>query len=303
MAQAKGNGSSQINPLKLNDRLNPDDYKLRDELIILNRCSKVVKGGRRFSFSALVCVGDGEGHVGLGFGKANEVPEAIAKAIEAGRKDLRTVPLMGRTLPHVIIGRHDTAKVLMKPASQGTGLIASAQVRKVLELAGIHDILAKSLGSDNVMNVAKATLQGLIALKRPEQIAKLRGKKIEELIGIRKAKIYAQSGTQSFGEKAAVENDAAADGGEAGTTEKAGPAAGPVPMTAAESTPPVSPEPPSPVPVLPVASGSPEVSAIPNPAEHVTIETGSVAAGEVSAEEAVKEDVAPGEKEKGDEPS
>jgi len=201
MGQTSEKNSTAKPVLGRDNRLNPDDYNLRDELIVLNRCAKVVKGGRRFSFSALVCVGDGEGHVGLGFGKANEVPEAIAKAIEAGRKNLRAVPLMGRTLPHLITGRYDTARVLMKPASQGTGLIASAQVRKVLELAGVHDILAKSLGSDNVMNVAKATLQGLVSLKRPEQIARLRGKKVEELIGTRKKKIYEESMSRDSGQE------------------------------------------------------------------------------------------------------
>ncbi len=167
-----------------------------------------------------MCVGDGEGHVGLGFGKANEVPEAISKAIESGRKNLRAIPLMGRTLPHLITGCYDTARVLMKPASQGTGLIASAQVRKVLELAGVHDILAKSLGSDNVMNVAKATLQGLVSLKRPEEIARLRGKKIEELIGTRKKKIYEESMSRNSGQglgeersvdKEGVKNDIGVD--------------------------------------------------------------------------------------------
>lgn len=166
---------------------------LKEEMLLLNRVSKVVKGGRRFSFAALVAVGDANGHVGLGFGKANEVPDSIQKAAERARKNIIRVPLMGRTIPHQVIGVHDSARILLKPASEGTGLIAGSAVRKYLALAGIHDILAKSLGSDNILNVIKATLVGLQSLKRADEIARLRGKKIESLIGRRGAEIYLKS--------------------------------------------------------------------------------------------------------------
>jgi len=166
---------------------------IRDTLVSLNRVAKVVKGGRRFSFAALVAVGDGNGHVGLGFGKANEVPDAIQKATDRARKNLIQIPLMGRTIPHQVIGIHDSAQVMLKPASEGTGLIAGSAIRLYLSLAGVHDILAKSLGSDNVINVIKATLSGLRSMHRPDEIARLRGKKIESLIGTKRTKIYMDS--------------------------------------------------------------------------------------------------------------
>lgn len=173
--------------------IDPKKLNLRDEVLFVNRVSKVVKGGRRFSFTAMVAVGDSAGHVGLGYGKANEVPDAIQKAIDNAKKNIIRVPLMGRTLPHQVIGAHDAARVLLKPATEGTGLIAGAAVRIYLSLAGLHDILAKSLGSDNVLNVLKATRNGLLSLRRADEIAALRGKNLEDLIGPKGAATFRQS--------------------------------------------------------------------------------------------------------------
>lgn len=168
-------------------QIRPEELSLKEEMVDLNRTAKVVKGGRRFSFAALVVVGDGEGHVGAGFGKANEVPEAIAKAAQDAKKNLIKVPMVGRTIPHQVIGHFGAARVLLRPASEGTGIIAGPAVRAVLQLAGVRDVLTKVLGTDNKINVVKATIEALKSLLSAEEVAKARGKDLEQIVGRKRA--------------------------------------------------------------------------------------------------------------------
>jgi small subunit ribosomal protein S5 len=165
-----------------NQRISAQGLILKDQLISVNRVTKVVKGGKNLSFAALVVIGDESGHVGFGTGKAKEVPNAIKKAVEAAKKNLIRVPLIEGTLPHPIIGRYGAGRVLLKPAEEGTGVIAGGAVRAVLQSVGVHNIRTKILGSNNPHNVIRATFDGLMRMKDPMEVARLRGKQVEELL-------------------------------------------------------------------------------------------------------------------------
>ena len=214
------------------ETVSPQGLDLQERVIEINRVAKVVKGGRRFSFTALVAVGDESSVVGIGYGKAREVPLAIQKAVENARKSLIRVPMYGQTIPHRIIGRFGAGHVVLRPASPGTGVIAGGGVRAVLELAGIRDVLTKSIGTQNPINLVKATMEGLMGLRRPEQVAKLRGLTVNQVLGIQK------NGKKGEGAAAAGASSeaGAAEGGSAEARDE-------VPVQASEPAAPPEPKP------------------------------------------------------------
>lgn len=167
----------------ITQRIDPSQLQLKDTVVAINRVTKVVKGGKNLSFSALVVVGDEGGHVGFGSGKAKEVPQAIRKAIESAKKNMISVPLTNNTIPHQVLGLFGAGRVLLKPAVEGTGIIAGGAVRAVMQAAGISNVLTKSIGTSNPHNVIKATFEGLKSLRNPAEVARLREKSLEEIMG------------------------------------------------------------------------------------------------------------------------